>query len=95
MAKLEVTQSHSLSPSDAKAKLQGFTEMMGKYGASLAWSGNRAKIKGMGVSGTVDVTGSSVVMNLKLGMLAKAAGVDPVRLEASIAKRLKAAFEGE
>ena len=35
----------------------------------------------------------SVTVSLKLGVLAKAAGADPKRLEASITKRLKAAFE--
>jgi hypothetical protein len=37
----------------------------------------------------------SVDIVVKLGMMARAIGVDPVRLEASIKKRLKAAFEGE
>jgi len=95
MARVEVTQPHSLSRSDAKAKLTGFTDMMGKYGAKLVWSGDTANIKGIGVSGTVQITDASVIMKLKLGMMAKAAGVDPVRLEGSISKRLKAAYEDE
>ncbi len=95
MSKVHVNQPHSLSRSDAKSRLQGFSDMMGKYGASLAWSGDNATIKGIGVSGSVAVTDSAIDMNLKLGMMARVAGVDPVRLKASIAKRLKAAFEDE
>lgn len=95
MANVEVTQPHSLSRSDAKSRLEGFTTMMAKYGARLDWSGDSATIKGMGVSGTVDITDSSVVMKLKLGMMAKAAGVDATKLQSSITKRLKAAYEEE
>ena len=41
----------------------------------------------------IEVSGSDITIKLKLGMLARAAGVDPVRLEGSIRRRIKAALE--
>lgn len=95
MAEVKVRQPHALAPAAARERLGGFSEMLGKYGVSLKWSGDRAAIKGTGVSGDVVVGPSAVDVTVKLGMLARAAGVDPRRLEASIAKRLRAAFEDE
>ena len=43
--------------------------------------------------GVIKISGSEVDVLVKLGMIAKAAGADPVRLENAISKRLKAAFE--
>jgi len=70
-----------------------FEEMMGKFGVTLAWSGDTAQIKGMGVSGTVTVDDTQVEISLKLGMMAKAAGVDPARLQRTIARRMAETFE--
>ena len=67
--------------------------MMGKYGVRAIWSGDKATLKGIGVSGGIEVSSSNVKVIVKLGMMAKAAGVDPARLEKSITKRLKAVFE--
>ena len=94
MADVRVTQAHSLDLDQAKEKLADFQDMMKKYGVSATWSGSHADLKGTGVKGSIDIGDSSVDVHLKLGMLAKAAGVDPARLENSIIKRLKAAFEG-
>ncbi len=91
MATVSVRQPHSLSPAEVRSRLSAFEEMMGKYGVSARWSGDRAKLEGTGVSGDIAVGAGEVSVRLKLGMLARAAGVDPKRLEASIAKRLKAA----
>lgn len=93
MTDVRVTQPHSLSRDDAKQQMAGFEEMMKKYGVSARWSGGHADLKGTGVKGSIDVTESSVRVELKLGMLAKAAGIDPARLEKSISRRLKEAFE--
>ncbi|MGB5374869.1 MAG: polyhydroxyalkanoic acid system family protein, partial [Polyangiales bacterium] len=75
-------------------KLGGFEDMMKKYGVSAKWSGSHADLKGTGVKGAIDITDSDVRVELKLGMLAKAAGIDPDRLSKSIGRRLKEAFEG-
>ena len=95
MADVTVTQPHSLSLPEVKAKMSEFEGMMAKYGVKARWSGNSAKLKGLGVSGSIDVGDSDVKVLVKLGMMAKAAGVDPDRLKGSIERRLKAAFEGE
>jgi putative polyhydroxyalkanoate system protein len=95
MADVRVTQTHdNLSLEDAKQKLGSFEEMMKKYNVKAEWSGRHADLKGTGVKGAVDVTDTSVTVELRLGMLAKAAGIDPKRLSQSIERRLKEAFEG-
>jgi len=93
MAEVRVTESHSLQPADAIGKIQSFEEMLKKYGVKANWKGNSAKLKGTGVSGSIDVTGRDVTVVVKLGMLARAAGVKPDKLENSIRKRLRAAFD--
>lgn len=94
MSEIRVSQPHNVAVDVARAKVREFEEMVGKYGVTSSWSGNKATLKGTGVSGSIDVQPSSVDVVVKLGMMAKAFGVDPVRLEASIRKRLKSAFEG-
>ena len=78
----------------AKSALESFAQDIAKFGMKLNWSGNKATLKGTGASGDVTVTDSKVVVTVKLGMLAKAAGVDPKRLEGSIARRLASALGG-
>ena len=95
MSTIKVSQAHSYPRSEARAKLGVFEQMLGKFGVSLAWKGDRAKIKGTGVSGQITVDDTSVNVELKLGMLAKAVGVDGERLRGSIARRLKAALGDE
>jgi putative polyhydroxyalkanoate system protein len=94
MSNVTVRQPHRLSRDAAKEKLAGFQEMLGKYRVSLTWNGYKAAISGIGVSGDVEVGAEAVDVNVKLGMLARAAGVDATKLQASIAKRLKEAYEG-
>ena len=94
MATVKVKQPHNVSVSEAIAKMKDFEDMMAKYMAKATWKGETAEIKGPGVSGSIKATGSDVTVELKLGMMAKAAGVDPARLEKSIARRLKEGFEG-
>jgi putative polyhydroxyalkanoate system protein len=93
MSKISVRQSHGLAPSDVRERLSGFAEMLSKYGVKMKWSGDKATVKGLGVSGGVAVSDANVQVDLKLGMLAKAAGVDAGRLEGSIARRLAEALE--
>ena len=94
MSDVRATQAHAnLSLDEAKEKLGSFEEMMKKYGVSADWSGRHADLKGTGVKGAIDVSDSDVQIELKLGMLAKAAGIDPKRLQQSIERRLREAFE--
>jgi len=95
MSEIRVSQPHNVTPAEAKQKVQGFQEMVEKYGVTSTWSGNQATLKGTGVSGSISIAPKSVDIVIKLGMMARAFGVDPVKLESSVRKRLKAAFEGE
>jgi putative polyhydroxyalkanoate system protein len=92
MSTITVRHSHSLGRAEARRRVDAFEETLKKYNVSLLWNGDRAEMKGFGVTGGALVTDSLVEITLKLGMMAKAAGVDPVKLEASLKKRLAAAF---
>ena len=93
MAEVRVVQGHQLTVDEAKNKLESFEAMLTKYGVSLQWSGSSAKVKGFGVSGNIAVTTSDITVVLKLGMMARAAGVDAERLKGSITRRLTEAYE--
>ena len=92
MSTVVVTENHSLSADEARSRLAAFEEEIAKYGMKAHWSGNSADLKGTGASGDVKVTDSAVTITVKLGMVAKLAGVKPDKLEASLQKRLKAAL---
>lgn len=94
MSEVRVSQPHNVSVDEARQKIQGFEAMVAKYGVTPSWSGNQATLKGTGVSGSISIQPRSVDVVVKLGMMAKMVGVDAARLEASIKKRLKEAFEG-
>ncbi len=94
MSTIDVRQAHSLGRDEARERLGSLEQMMSKYGVKLEWSGDSAAIKGMAVSGDIHVHDDDVQVMLKLGMMAKAAGVDADRLKGSIERRLKEAFEG-
>jgi putative polyhydroxyalkanoate system protein len=92
MAEVVVVQPHQCSLEEAKEKVLAFEELIGKYGVKAIWKGYKAKLKGIGVSGSIEVTSGEVRVTVSLGLLAKTAGVDPVRLKASIERRLGPAF---
>ena len=92
MAEIKVVEPHGTDVNDAIKRIGSFEEMMKKYGVKINWSGSKAEIKGMGVSGDIAIDETNAAVRIKLGMMARAAGVDPKRLEASIKKRLVAAF---
>lgn len=92
MSDVVVTESHALPSDEVKSRLKAFEADISKYGMKLDWQGDRADIKGTGASGDVKVTPSSVTVTVKLGMMAKMAGIKPDKLHASIEKRLKAAL---
>ncbi len=89
---INISQPHNLSIEEARAKLASFEETMSKYGVNAKWDGAKATLKGMAVSGGIDIGADKLDIVLKLGMMARAAGVDSTRLKSSIEKRLKAAF---
>ena len=92
MSKISIRESHDLDKDTAKSKVSVFEDMVSKYGVKVVWSGFNAEIKGLGISGDIVVTDTDVTVTLKLGMMAKAAGVKAEKLEPSIRKRLVAAL---
>lgn len=92
MSTVTVTHSHTLGVEAAKRALAAFEAEVAKYRMKLVWDGASAELRGTGASGEVRVTPTSVTIVVKLGLLAKAAGVKPELLEKSIEKRLKAAL---
>ena len=93
MSTVEVEESHALSIPDAKKAVDVFAaDQISKFGLKLDWKGDRADIKGAAASGEVVVTASKVKITVKLGMMAKMAGIDAGRLEGSIRKRLQTAL---
>ena len=93
MSELTIREPHKLGAAEARKKVADFEQLLQKYQITPKWSGNRAEIKSMAVSGSINVTDTDVTIQLKLGMMARAAGIDATKLEGSIRKRLKAAFE--
>lgn len=91
MSTVKVTVPHSKNQDDIRAGLTQFEEMFAKYMVSVEWSGYQASLSGP-VSGSIDIRESELEVSIKLGMMAKMAGIDPKRLEASIRKRLDAAL---
>ena len=68
------------------------SEMFKKYGVKVAWSGANAALSGP-VSGEININDSTLKVTIKLGMMAKMAGIDGARLESSIRKRLRVALD--
>ena len=94
MSTIRVRRGHALGADRARQALASFASEMAKFGMKAEWRGNTATLKGTGASGDIAVTDDSVVITVKLGLLAKAAGIDATRLERSIEKRIDAALAG-
>lgn len=92
MANITIEVPHSHSVPEVQRRLSGFSDDLQRFGASLKWKANRAEVQGLGVSGEVVCEPNRLRITLKLGLAAKIAGVDPVRLENTIRRRLEAAL---
>jgi putative polyhydroxyalkanoate system protein len=93
VSNVHVVEPHNTNPADAIARVAGFEEMLSKYAVKAKWSGHTAELKGPGVKGSIGVDDTNVTVDVQLGMIAKAAGIKTDKLEASIRKRLRAAFD--
>ena len=91
MSTIKVVESHGKSVDQVKAGLSQFEAMFKKYGVKLAWNGAKASLNGP-VSGSIAIGSADIAVEIKLGMLAKMAGIDSAKLENSIRKRLKVAL---
>jgi putative polyhydroxyalkanoate system protein len=94
MADVRVQEPHNTTEDDAISRVADLEDMMGRYGVKSIWKGSKAELKGTGVKGSIAVDETNVTVELSLGLIAKAAGIDSKRLEASIRKRLTGAFGG-
>lgn len=94
MSTVTVNERHELGIEGAKKALSQFEGDIAKYGIKIVWAGAQAELKGTGASGDVKVTENSVTVVVKLGLVAKMAGVQPEKLQASIEKRLRSALTG-
>ena len=93
MADILVIEKHALAPEEAKRRVQTFEDQMEKYRLKATWKGGNAELKGTGANGGITITASEVKVEIKLGFLAKAAGIDAARASESIRKRLRAALD--
>ena len=91
MSTIKVVEPHNKSADDIKSGLSQFEEMFSKYMVKIVWNGHRASLSGP-VSGSIDIRQQELEVKIKLGMMAKMAGIDPQRLEGSIRKRLRTAL---
>jgi putative polyhydroxyalkanoate system protein len=95
MSRIEVHHEHDLDRAQARLRIGAIEDKLGQYGIRLTWKGDEATIKGVGVSGSVVLSEGRVDLVLKLGMIARAAGVDADRLRGAILKRMAQAFGDE
>ncbi len=96
MSTVVVSETHSLPPDAVRGRLGDFEDTMRRWGVKLVWKkADRADIKGIGVSGDVVLHPGRVDVTVKLGLMAKAAGVDPERLRGSIERRIRAAVSDD
>ena len=88
MADITITKNHGLGMDGAKARLDKMgVELQQKYGIKSSWSGNVATLSGTGLKkGTVEVSESSIKVEITLGMLAKA-------MKGKIEEQINIAFE--
>jgi putative polyhydroxyalkanoate system protein len=72
MSTIRIERNHTLGEEvvrDRVAQIEPMLEQ--KYGVRLAWRGTDADVQGRGVKGTVRITGESVSINLKLGLVVR------------------------
>ena len=92
MAKVQVREAHQKPADDVKAGIAELETMMSKYMVSIDWNGHNATLSGP-VNGEIKITDHDIYVEIKLGMMAKMAGIDAKRLEGSIRKRLRNALD--
>jgi len=92
MAQVNVRVPHQKDPSSVRDQIGGFEDMLSKYAVKISWSGHRAELKNPAISGSIDIGADYIEVNIKLGMMAKAMGVNPEKLTGSIRRRLEEAL---
>lgn len=93
MATVNVKEAHAHSLEEALQRVKSFEGQLTKFMVQVEWNGSSATLKGP-VSGSIEVNGESVSITIKLGMMAKMAGIEAGRLESSIRRRLRETLDG-
>ena len=84
---------HNLGQEVAKDKIGVFEEMVQKVGVKVIWSGFALKSRAWALVAIL-MSSQMACLKLKLGMMAKAAGVKADKLEGSIERRIQEALNG-
>lgn len=91
MPKLAIAQAHSVTPEEARARIEGLARDLGdKYGIASEWtSPTHATLKGKGASGQVSIEPASVRVDLDLSF-----ALTPVKgtIEARVKDELRRLF---
>lgn len=95
MSAVVVRKPHQLPAAEARRRIGLVEKKLGEFGIRLVWTGDRATIQAPGVSGDATLGADFVEISLKLGLVARLAGVDAARLERAIARRLEQALAPE
>ncbi len=73
MATVKISQAHTLPVEEAKKRLsESFATYTSKFGVKLNWEGDKLLLKGSGFEGVANVSGSSVDVEVKLGLMVSA-----------------------
>jgi putative polyhydroxyalkanoate system protein len=67
---IALEQAHSLGRAVARKRLDEVeAKLKERFGVSLQWTGDTAQVSGKGVSGSISITDTLLVVNLKLGLM--------------------------
>lgn len=89
MPEIRVVEPHALPVDTVPGRLGAFDTLLGKYGVHLEWTGGVGKVRGVpGVGGQITVRPADVEVYVTLSRMITMLGLDPVRLESTIRKRL-------
>jgi putative polyhydroxyalkanoate system protein len=67
---IALEQAHSLGRAEARKRLAEVeAKLKERFGVSLQWNGDLAQVTGKGVSGSIAISDTQLVVNLKLGLM--------------------------
>jgi putative polyhydroxyalkanoate system protein len=93
MPDIRVTHPHELPVDEARRRLSGFADLLGKYGVRLDWRGSVAEVAGVpGVSGRIEIHPAEIRVNVHVSRMITLMGLDPVKLEGTVRRRLAESF---
>ena len=70
MAQIKVEREHSLDMQEARRRVESVAgKLKERYGVQVSWCGERADLKGPGVSGVLEVLHNRVRVEIKLGLV--------------------------